>query len=490
MLQLDNYPFKTKPFEHQLRELKAHGHKQAWAHFWEMGTGKSKVVLDNVGALYLEGKVDTLVITTYKGVYATWAYSLIPEHLPDSIPREVVMYSTYVMMLNRGKKAVESLLLPGTKRLKIFIINVEAITSDAAKRILTQIYRQAKGVFLCVDESTCIKTYSSARSKAVYNWAAKSHYRRLLSGTPSTGRAPMDLWGQSLVLGRGLFGTTNFTSFRGTFAEEETSWIARGGKMVPIKSIVGAKNTPLLMKYLDLFSTRLTKAECLDLPEKVYNKIPVELTTQQRQAYDKLRDEAMLEFEDKTLEVTHALTLITKLHQVACGQLKLEDGETVIIDNNRVEVLLDLLEPYQGKVIIWASYRQSLTEVLGALRHKYGHESVVDYYGDTTEEKRRQAVTSFQDPNSSVRFFVGNPQTGGYGLTLTAANLVVYYSNNYRLDVRMQSEDRAHRIGQTSKVTYLDLYSPGTVDERIMELLRAKKDLADVIMGQSFRSWL
>jgi SNF2 family DNA or RNA helicase len=116
--------------------------------------------------------------------------------------------------------------------------------------------------------------------------------------------------------------------------------------------------------------------------------------------------------------------------------------------------------------------------------------SVATYFGDTEAEDRQNIVTQFQDPHSDLRFFVGNPRTGGYGLTLTAANLVVYYSNSFDLEVRLQSEDRAHRIGQTSKVTYVDLISTGTVDEHIVKALRSKIDIASQVLGEQLKEWL
>jgi SNF2 family DNA or RNA helicase len=117
-------------------------------------------------------------------------------------------------------------------------------------------------------------------------------------------------------------------------------------------------------------------------------------------------------------------------------------------------------------------------------------ESVGTYYGETDEEERRRVLDRFQDPESEMRFFVGNPSTGGYGLTLTAASVVVYYSNSFDLEKRLQSEDRAHRIGQTRNVTYIDLITPKTVDEKIVKALRGKIDIATQVLGEEIKQWL
>ena len=140
---------------------------------------------------------------------------------------------------------------------------------------------------------------------------------------------------------------------------------------------------------------------------------------------------------------------------------------------------MDILEETQGKVLIWAVYRHDIKAIEAALKAEYGEEAVVSYYGDTDNEARAEAVNGIQ--SGAVRFFVGNPRTGGYGITLTAATTVIYYSNTYQYEVRIQSEDRAHRIGQTKSVTYIDLYSPGTIDEKILKALSEKHSLAELI---------
>ena len=129
-------------------------------------------------------------------------------------------------------------------------------------------------------------------------------------------------------------------------------------------------------------------------------------------------------------------------------------------------------------------YRYDIQEIEKTLGEKYGKDTVATYYGDTKDSIRQSIVDRFMDPKDNLRFFVGNPKTGGYGLTLTSSHTVVYYSNDYSLEVRLQSEDRAHRIGQTSKVTYVDLMADHTIDEKIVKALNAKIDLASQVMGE------
>ena len=131
-----------------------------------------------------------------------------------------------------------------------------------------------------------------------------------------------------------------------------------------------------------------------------------------------------------------------------------------------------------------------LEHIQKVLAEKYGSNSVELFYGETNAELRQDIVERFQDPNHPMRFFVGQPRTGGYGLTLTQAKTVVYYSNGYDLEIRLQSEDRAHRIGQTNKVTYVDIVTEKTVDEKIIKALRSKIDISSQVLAEGHREWI
>jgi len=184
------------------------------------------------------------------------------------------------------------------------------------------------------------------------------------------------------------------------------------------------------------------------------------------------------------------LTQIMRLQQICCGFIKPDDSEIQPLKSKRLEELLEVTEELQGKAIIWASYTYDLQQIASALRHRFGPDSVATYYGETPQDDRQQIVEKFQDEKSELRFFVGQPRTGGYGITLTAANTVIYYSNSYDLEVRLQSEDRAHRIGQNKSVTYIDLVSPKTIDEKILNALKDKINLAGEVLGEKARKWL
>ena len=183
------------------------------------------------------------------------------------------------------------------------------------------------------------------------------------------------------------------------------------------------------------------------------------------------------------------LTQLMRLHQITCGHFTADDGSTQLVKSNRITELMDVLEEVEGKAIIWANYQHDITNIIKAIVEKYDDESIVDYYGLTPQEDRQENIQKFQN-NSKCRFLIGTPQTGGYGITLTAANTVIYYSNGYDLEKRLQSEDRAHRIGQKKSVTYVDLIAEKTVDEKIVKALRKKINIASEVLGEELKDWI
>ena len=256
------------------------------------------------------------------------------------------------------------------------------------------------------------------------------------------------------------------------------------------RQVVGYRRLDELKEKLDRFSFRVKKEECLDLPDKLYVKREVDLTDEQVRAYRQMKDLALSQFKEGITSTVNALTQLMRLHQIVCGHVKLDNGEVIELPNNRINELLSIVEETDGKIIIWANYRYDIEAIKLALSKEYGMNAVGMYYGGIPDDERKRVLAEFQNPDSEMRFFVGNPSTGGYGLTLTAAHTMIYYSNSFDLEKRLQSEDRAHRIGQTKNVTYIDLIAVGTVDEKIVKALRDKINIATQVMGEDFKQWL
>jgi SNF2 family DNA or RNA helicase len=256
-----------------------------------------------------------------------------------------------------------------------------------------------------------------------------------------------------------------------------------------VQVVGGFRHLEELSESLKAFSYRILKENCLDLPNKIYMEREIQLTSEQERLYEQMRQEALATLNGKTVTTMTALTQLMRLHQITCGHFAADDGSIQEVKNNRLAELLDVLDEIEGKAIIWAHYQHDVKNIFKLLEDKYGPGSVVHYYGKTLPEQRDYAIKNFKE-NDRVRFFVGTPQTGGYGITLVQASTVIYYSNGYDLEKRMQSEDRAHRIGQKKKVTYIDFIAPNTIDEKIRKALRKKINIASKVMGEELKKWI
>ena len=476
-----DYRFKTEPYEHQLHALGASHNKENFALFMEMGTGKSKVLVDNIAMLYDKGKINAALIVAPKGVYRNWERQEIPTHMPEHIVHNVVTWSP----ATTKKQQKENMkLFKHGDQLTIFLMNIEAFSTkkglDIAQRFLL-----AHQTLMAIDESTTIKSPTARRTKNVLKLRNYAKYRRILTGSPVT-KSPLDLYTQCYFLDPYYLDFSSYYTFRNRYA----SMVDRNVGSHSFKLVTGYVRLDELNDKLSKFSYRVLKEDCLDLPDKVYMKRFVAMTPEQTKLYEEMKKHALAELEGKMTTAASGLAQMVRLHQITCGHLTTDDGETTELKNNRIEELINLLEETDGKVIIWAIYRHDIKKIEKTLAEKYGKDSVESFYGDTKDDRRQLIVDRFMDPKDDLRFFVGNPQTGGYGLTLTSSHTVVYYSNSYDLEIRLQSEDRAHRIGQKEKVTYVDLISEKTVDEFIVKNLRAKINLATKVLGEDLKKWL
>jgi SNF2 family DNA or RNA helicase len=410
--------------------------------------------------LYDKGKINAALIIAPKGVYRNWFSGEIPNHLPRHIDHKTVIWTATT---SKAKDKEYQQLFKIDYDLHILIMNVEAFSTK-------------KGLEFATKFLNCHKILSLGKL---------AKYRRILTGSPVT-KSPLDLYTQCNFLHEELLGFNSYYTFRNRYA----TMIDRnfGGRRVQI--VGGYKRLDELSDSLKKFSYRVLKEHCLDLPEKVYIQREVELSDEQRQIYSTMKSAALAQLKGKMATAPHVLTQLMRLHQITCGHLKNDDDTITEIKNNRMSELLDVLDEVEGKVIIWANYVYDIKQIVKAISKKYGEDSIVQYYGAIPADVRQKNIEKFQDSKSDSRFFVGNPQTGGYGITLTAANNVIYYSNGYDLEKRLQSEDRAHRIGQKKSVTYVDFITPKTIDEKIVKALRKKMNIATEIMGEDLREWI
>ena len=478
---MEKFIFKTIPYKHQKESFDSSADAENFALLMDMGTGKTKVCLDTIGHNFEEKQIDLAIIVAPKGVIANWVGE-IETHLPDRIEREIVLWKPN---LTKTKRQELKDLYEKSGKLKFLLMNVEAYSTKKGVDVAEFFVKKFK-VFMVVDESTTIKNRQAKRTKAICSVGRGAVIRRILTGSPVT-KSPMDLFSQMGFLSPKILGFKSYYAFQGRYAVVQRRTMGAHS----FNHVVGFRRLDELTETLEAHSYRVRKEDCLDLPDKVYVKREVELTQEQSDAYTQMKHLALARLESGELATTqNVLTQIMRLQQICLGHLTDDDGEVHHIKSNRLNELLDICDELQGKAIIWATWTMDIRSIAEALRDRHDVQAVATLHGETPDSDRQQIVESFQDRQSELRFIVGHPKTGGFGLTLTAANTVIYYSNSYDLELRMQSEDRAHRIGQENKVTYIDLISPKTIDQKIVEALRSKIKIADTILGEDAREWL
>jgi SNF2 family DNA or RNA helicase len=477
-----NYKFKTKPYGHQLDALETSWDKENFAYFMEMGTGKSKVLLDNAAVLYDKGLINALLLIAPKGVYKNWYDSEIPTHLPDHIEKNIVLWKTS----DKSKKQqllLNTLFKTGT-HLNILIMNVESFSSGNGTEFAYKFLSAHPKSMVAIDESTTIKTPTSNRTKNILKLTSHCKYRRILTGSPVT-KSPLDLYSQCQFLDPWLLDHQSYYTFRARYSICKK--IQVNGRQVEI--VVGYKNLGELSDKIKNFSKRILKEDCLDLPEKSYVKHYVELTKEQKKVYEQMKKEAIAFLDDKMQSSATVMTQLMRLHQITCGHFTADDGTIKDLPCSRLGELMNILENIEGKTIIWSHYTHDVRRIIKEIKRVYGDDSVVDYYGATDTDARSANIKKFQT-DDKCRFFVGTTHTGGYGITLTAGSNMIYFSNGYDLEKRQQSEARIDRIGQTKKMTYIDIMTEDTIDERIVKALRNKVNIANKIMDEDFKEWI
>jgi SNF2 family DNA or RNA helicase len=469
----EKYIYKTQPYEHQRQALIKGAKLKNFAYFMEMGTGKTKVAIDNAAYLFKEKQIQLLIVIAPNSVYQNWIKE-IETHCP------VEDYNIFVHKVDKKFQYLAD-------KLNFYLINVEAFSHQSGVQTLMPILLNlGRYTMMILDESTTIKNREAKRTKAICKLGTMAGYKRILTGSPIT-KSPLDLYTQCSFLSPSLLGFKSFLSFRNRYCMMEPIPVSNDRVVMIPKYFI---NLHELEDKLKSFSYRVRKEDCLDLPEKIYQQRFVEFTIEQKRVYKQMQEQAFAIIQDQEVSFANKLTEMLKLHQVCNGFLKTNEGAIVELEDcPKLKELVKVIEEGDGKFIIWANYIHNIESICKLLKKLYGDKSVVSIYGAVSVEDRTIAVNKFQsDPD--VKFFVGNPTTGGYGLTLTAASYVVYFSNSYNLEVRQQSEDRAHRIGQKKNVTYVDILMRNSIDMLIVSALQRKIKISAETLGEEVKRWL
>lgn len=510
---------KTSPMKHQVVGVDLLWNHDHFMLACEQGTGKTWMLLADAEARFDAGEVDALLVVAPSGVHTNWTRREIPTHLGcDYIAAAYSSGPTKTML-----RTIDKVMAPDTdeRRLHILAMSIDSINTqkgyDLARRFLTRF--RDRCVF-ALDESSRIKNMESLRTKKCIMLGDLAKIKRPMSGTPIT-NSPSNAFPQFEFMAPGLLGTTSFRAF----AAEYTQMLPPNSRLV--LDVVQRRNPGLVAEYraalaredeltahdilrrisrlapqiaatdidgrpkhrnLDKLRLlmaphmyRVTKAECLDLPEKIYSNRYFEMSPEQRRVYDHIDQEMRWEDDDGNLDVFNAMTKLTKLQQVTSGFIQTTDLGLIYVEEaatGRIKLLMETIEDIDGQFIVWARYKEEVRSICAAL--DAAGITYVEYHGSVKKSDREAAVEALQ--SGSARAFVGNASSGGIGLTLTAAETTIYYSNDFNLETRKQSEDRNHRIGTKNHINYIDLVATNSIDEKIALALQHKEEVATTLL--------
>lgn len=488
------YEPKTKPWNHQLEAWDRSRGRECFAWLMEMGTGKTKAMIDAFGELYDQGTIDAVLILAPKGVHSNWTETEIPEHMPEALVASSSIHAWAGGGTARERMALAAF-FEGPPRLRILTINIEALAaSTKVVDWIKEFIRQFRGRFVCiVDESTTIKNHSAARTKRAIKIGAYANRRWIATGSPVT-KNPLDLFSQFEFMGDRLLGHRSFYSFQAEFCIMKE--IDQGGRKVRFP--VSFRHLDDLSAMVSEHSYRKLKKDCLDLPPKIYapkfGRV-VEMTDEQRRVYASIRDIATAELQQLDANgeplyssATAIITQMLRLHQICTGFVVDEEGNEHDLPCLRPqEMLNDIEQTGIAPTIIWCAYRRNVTAVVNALTKAHGAGRIVQYHGGIKDADRTLAKKRFQDGDAP---FLVATKAMARGHTLNRAEYVKFYSTTHDLEDRQQEEDRAHRGEMDHNVVYTDYHCPGTVEGKIIKNLRNKIDISSTILGDGYKEWL
>jgi len=459
-----NYEFGTKPFDHQLRAFMLSRDVKAFGLFMEMGTGKTKVLIDTAIYLFLQVKITQVLIVAPKGVHRQWLEEQFPVHAPKGIKWISVLYSA-----SKAEDVEEKINRLPMGYLKILAMNVDAFSTDKG-RALAMRFCEMGETLMIVDESSRIKHMSSKRTDGIIMVGKLCTYRRIATGTPIT-QGPMDIQSQFNFLDENILGMPYMTDFRNYYC------VMGGWENKQVKSY---KNMEELQQKIDAYSYRVLKVDCLDLPERMAMNRIVEFHPDQFKIYQDLKKNFITETQDgHIISGALAITRIMRLHQILCGHATTEEKEHIDIPTNRAAETVATLEEIgdASKTIIWAKFRPDVTLLGGEM--KKADMPYLIYAGN--DSQRAAALQQFKDSKTHNRIIM-NPATGGIGLNINEAEFKIWYSYDMNLEIYLQAMDRNHRAGQTKRVTDIYMKTEHSIDDFIVNNLQGKIDVATMLV--------
>ena len=467
--------FRTPAFMHQLADAQSLIDNESFGLLNEMGTGKSKSVIDAACVLHLEDEIDRVVVIAPASVRSVW---LNPDF--GEIKKHCWRPANAMEFHSKGLRTAHEIEIPGSdeRPLPWVVTNYEYIRPRKNRDRLIEIIRKGR-TMLVLDESAFIKSPTAVQTKACLELSDLAVRRVILNGTPIT-HSPLDLWSQMRFLDEKILPYANFYAFRATFAVVDTRY--------GFPKILRFQNLDRLQRHVAPYVVRREKRDCLDLPEKIYSQIEVPLDAKSWSVYKKMREEAVVWLDENPSLAAQAGVRVLRLAQITSGFLGGFDDDPKVkpIGTEKLDALTERVEAWieenpKLKLIVWARFRREIESVAKALKKLL---PTYVLYGEQSKDDREEAIRVFSgDDVKGPALLAAQPQAGGFGLNLVAASTVVYLSNDFNLGTRLQSEDRVHRPGQSRNVLYFDVIATGptgqkTVDHTVVKALREKSEIA------------
>jgi len=473
-----NIKFPRAPWNHQNEAILRFRLAQHFALFWQVGTGKTLAAIGIVREKYFHyGEVVPTLIVTKAAVVWNWQRE-IAACSPESVANSVcVLYGEGKKKLTGAQRI--ALLKDETK--KIFITNYDAFGIKGFPEAL-----KAKNFKIIVcDESQAIKNPDSKRFKALLQVSDAATHRGVLTGTPILNNL-LDIWAQYRFLDGGATFGKNFYVFRSMYFVDKNVGMPPGRYFPDWQ--VKPESPHIVSDKMEKTGSRKTKEECLDLPATVYMEELIDLSEDQRRLYDQMLKELVAYVKGVEATATNALVQVLRLLQIITGHLKLDSGEVVRPKGNpRLDRLRELLEEITPahKVIVWTTFRETYKDIADLCTElKIGFTTI------TGETKDKQGSIDKFQTDESCRVVIANPKAGGVGIGLQASSYAIYYSRDFSLEARLQSEARNHRGGSEihDKITYIDLIAKDTLDADVLAALRSKENFAENVLQRLQRA--